>query len=105
MRGRTISSIPLDSPGNARRFIDLVKPSLVLWVKYDYWYYFLVELKKRKIPTLLVSGVFRPNQPFFRWYGRLHRYMLECFTHLFVQSESSRSLLLRRLRVTGNVTV
>ncbi len=74
-------------------FIDLVKPSLVLWVKYDYWYYFLVELKKRNIPMLLVSGVFRPDQPFFRWYGRLHRYMLECFTHLFVQTETSRILL------------
>jgi 3-deoxy-D-manno-octulosonic-acid transferase len=96
--------LPLDSPGNARRFIDLVKPSLVLWVKYDFWYYFLVELKKRNIPTLLVSGVFRPDQPFFRWYGRLHRYMLECFTHLFVQTESSR-ILLMRLKVTHNVTV
>ena len=96
--------LPLDGPGNARRFIDLVKPSLVLWVKYDYWYYFLVELRKRNIPVLLVSGIFRADQPFFRWYGRLHRYMLECFTHLFVQTESSR-LLLRRLRVTENVTV
>jgi 3-deoxy-D-manno-octulosonic-acid transferase len=96
--------LPLDSPGNARRFIDLVKPSLVLWVKYDYWYYFLVELKKRNIPLVLVSGVFRPDQRFFRWYGRLHRYMLECFTHLFVQTEASR-LLLKQLRVTKNVTV
>jgi 3-deoxy-D-manno-octulosonic-acid transferase len=96
--------LPLDSPANARRFIDLVKPSLVLWVKYDYWYYFLVELKKRNIPVLLVSGVFRPDQPFFHWYGRLHRYMLECFAHLFVQTEASR-LLLKRLRVTENVTV
>jgi 3-deoxy-D-manno-octulosonic-acid transferase len=96
--------LPLDSPGNARRFIDLVKPSLVLWVKYDYWYYVLVELRKRNIPVLLVSGVFRPDQPFFRWYGRLQRYMLECFTHLFVQTEVSRQLL-QRLKITGNVSV
>jgi 3-deoxy-D-manno-octulosonic-acid transferase len=96
--------LPLDSPRNARSFIDLVQPDLVLWVKYDYWYYFLVELKKRKIPTLLISGIFRPDQPFFRWYGRLHRYMLECFTHLFVQTEASR-LLLERLRLTNHVTV
>ncbi|HEV2480698.1 MAG TPA: glycosyltransferase N-terminal domain-containing protein, partial [Puia sp.] len=96
--------LPLDSPRNARTFIDLVQPDLVLWVKYDYWYYFLVELKKRKIPVLLVSGIFRPDQPFFRWYGRLHRYMLECFTHLFVQTEASR-LLLERLRLTSQVTV
>lgn len=96
--------LPLDSPRNARSFIDLVQPDIVLWVKYDYWYYFLVELKKRKIPTLLISGIFRPDQPFFRWYGRLHRYMLECFTHLFVQTEASR-LLLERLRLTNQVTV
>jgi 3-deoxy-D-manno-octulosonic-acid transferase len=96
--------LPLDSPRNARTFIDLVQPDLVLWVKYDYWYYFLVELKKRKIPVLLISGVFRPDQPFFHWYGRLHRYMLECFTHLFVQTEASRSLL-ERLRLADRVTV
>ena len=60
--------LPLDSPRNARRFIDLIRPDLVLWVKYDYWYYFLVELRRRKIPLLLISGVFRPDQPFFRWY-------------------------------------
>jgi 3-deoxy-D-manno-octulosonic-acid transferase len=96
--------LPLDSPGNARKFIDLVKPDLVLWVKYDYWYYFLVELKKRNIPVLLISGIFREDQPFFKWYGRLHRYMLECFTHLFVQTEASK-VLLQRLRLTENVTV
>jgi 3-deoxy-D-manno-octulosonic-acid transferase len=96
--------LPLDSPGNARRFVDLVKPTLVLWVKYDYWYYFLAELRKRKIPVLLISGVFRPDQPFFRWYGRLHRYMLECFSHLFVQTEAS-GLLLNRLRLRENVSV
>jgi 3-deoxy-D-manno-octulosonic-acid transferase len=96
--------LPLDSAGNARTFIDLVKPDIVLWVKYDYWYYFLAELKKRKIPVLLISGVFRLDQPFFRWYGRLYRCMLECFTHLFVQTEASRALL-ERLRLTDRVTV
>jgi 3-deoxy-D-manno-octulosonic-acid transferase len=96
--------LPLDHPANARRFIELVKPTLVLWVKYDYWYYFLVELKKRNIPVLLVSGVFRPDQPFFRWYGRLHRYMLESFSHLFVQTEGSKTLL-KRLHLEKNVSV
>ena len=96
--------LPLDSPGNARQFITLVKPDLVLWVKYDYWYYFLVELKKRNIPLLLISGIFREDQPFFRWYGRLHRYMLECFTHLFVQTEASQ-VLLQRLRLADHVSV
>ncbi len=96
--------LPLDGLKQAKTFIDLVAPDLVLWVKYDYWYYFLVELRKRKIPVLLISGVFRPDQPFFRWYGRLHRYMLECFTHLFVQTEASR-VLLGKLRLTEQVSV
>lgn len=96
--------LPLDSPRNARQFIDLVRPTLVLWVKYDYWYYFLVELKRRHIPVLLISGVFRPDQPFFKWYGRLHRYMLECFTHLFVQTDASLVLLARR-RLSERVSV
>ena len=96
--------LPLDSPKNARQFVNLIKPDLVLWVKYDYWYYFLAELKKKKIPALLISGVFRPDQPFFHWYGRLHRYMLECFTHLFVQTEGSKALL-GKLRLTDQVSV
>ncbi len=96
--------LPLDSRRNARRFVDLVKPQLVLWVKYDYWYYYLQELKKRNIPLLLVSAVFRPDQPFFKWYGRLHRYMLESFTHLFVQTEVSAKLL-TGLGISENVSV
>jgi 3-deoxy-D-manno-octulosonic-acid transferase len=96
--------LPLDSRSHARQFIDLVKPTLVLWVKYDYWYYYLVELKRRNIPVLLISGVFRPDQPFFKWYGRLHRYMLECFTYLFVQTETSKKLL-GKLGISDNVSI
>jgi 3-deoxy-D-manno-octulosonic-acid transferase len=96
--------LPLDSRRNARRFVDLVKPQLVLWVKYDYWYYYLQELKKRNIPLLLVSAVFRPDQPFFKWYGRLHRYMLESFTYLFVQTDVSAKLL-NGLGISDNVGV
>ncbi|HXO78074.1 MAG TPA: glycosyltransferase N-terminal domain-containing protein, partial [Puia sp.] len=96
--------LPLDSPGNARQFVSLIKPDLVLWVKYDYWYYFLAELKKKNISVLLISGIFRPDQPFFHWYGRLHRYMLECFTHLFVQTEGSKALL-GKLRLAERVSV
>jgi 3-deoxy-D-manno-octulosonic-acid transferase len=96
--------LPLDSPGSARLFVDLVKPTLVLWVKYDYWYYYLAELKKRNVPVLLISGLFRADQPFFKWYGRLHRYMLECFTHLFVQTEASQALL-KGQRLSSSVSV
>ena len=96
--------LPMDSAKAAARFVDLVKPDLVLWVKYEYWYYFLVTLKKRQIPTLLISGIFRHNQPFFKWYGRLHRYMLESFHHLFIQSEASQELL-ASIGFTANVSI
>jgi len=85
--------LPLDSKTNAKAFFDIVNPSLVVLVKYDYWYYYLTECKKRNIPLLLVSGVFRQDQPFFRWYGKLHRKMLNCFTHFFVQDKESFDLL------------
>jgi 3-deoxy-D-manno-octulosonic-acid transferase len=96
--------LPPDSKRNARKFLDIVKPEFVLWIKYDYWYYYLSELKHRNIPAILVSGVFRKDQPFFKWYGRLHRYMLESFSHLLVQNEASRTLL-AGLGYSENVTI
>jgi 3-deoxy-D-manno-octulosonic-acid transferase len=85
--------LPLDSKTNARTFFDIVNPTLVVFVKYDYWYYYLTECKKRNIPLLLVSGIFRKDQPFFKWYGNLHHKMLTCFTHVFVQDKESFDLL------------
>lgn len=84
--------LPMDGAANARHFADLVKPNLVLWVKYEYWYFYLTEISRRKIPLLLISGIFRPSQPFFRWYGTLYREMLRKFTHLFVQNKTSLQL-------------
>ena len=96
--------LPADSKKNAKRFIQIVNPQLVLWVKYDYWYFYLAELKQKSIPVLLISGAFRKDQPFFKWYGRLHRYMLECFLHLFVQTEESAQLL-HQAGLGNNITV
>jgi 3-deoxy-D-manno-octulosonic-acid transferase len=96
--------LPMDSPGNAKNFLDAVNPSMVLWVKYEYWFYYLSELKQRNIPTLLVSGIFRKNQPFFKWYGHIWRKMLQSFTHFFVQNEESKTLL-ATLGFTENVTL
>lgn len=84
--------LPVDSATNAKAFLQIVQPTLVLWVKYEYWYHYLVQIKKQNIPLLLISGIFRANQPFFRWYGALYRTMLQCFTHLFVQNEVSKNL-------------
>ena len=85
--------LPMDSPSNAKKFISQVDPSLVIWVKYEYWYYYLSELKQRNIPVLLVSGIFRKDQPFFKWYGGFWKKMLQCFSHLFVQTPGSKQLL------------
>ena len=85
--------LPMDSEANARRFVDLVDPTLVLWIKYDYWYYYLRQLRKREIPVLLISPLFRPDQPFFKWYGNIHRLMLDSFHAFFVQNNASRILL------------
>jgi 3-deoxy-D-manno-octulosonic-acid transferase len=85
--------LPMDSAANAKRWLDLINPSLVLWIKYDYWYYYLRELRKRKIPALLVSPLFRTDQPFFKWYGNIHRLMLDSFHAFFVQNEQSKQLL------------
>ena len=99
-----ISYLPMDSKKNAKAFIDIVHPKLVIWVKYDYWFYYLHELKKRKVPTILISAIFLPNQSFFKWYGKLHREMLDCFTHLFVQTNESKNLL-RTLGISENVSI
>ncbi|NCI48151.1 3-deoxy-D-manno-octulosonic acid transferase [Sediminibacterium soli] len=85
--------LPMDSPPNARKFLDLVNPRLVLFVKYEFWYYYLNETHQRGIPLLLVSGIFRKKQAFFRWYGSTYRKMLSFFSVLFVQNRSSAELL------------
>lgn len=86
--------LPMDGKTNAKDFLNIIQPSMALWVKYEYWFYFLQEINNRKIPLLLISGVFRPNQAFFKWYGGLHKQMITFFTHLFVQNEASYSLIL-----------
>jgi len=85
--------LPMDTPTNARRFIAAINPSLALFVKYEFWPNYLFELQKKNIPTLLVSGVFRENQIFFKSYGGFIRKALSSFDHFFVQDENSATLL------------
>jgi 3-deoxy-D-manno-octulosonic-acid transferase len=96
--------LPMDSSIHARRWLDLLEPTLVIWIKYDYWYYYLRELRKRKIPVLLVSPLFRTDQPFFKWYGNIHRLMLDSYHAFFVQNEESK-VLLETLGITKSVFV
>jgi 3-deoxy-D-manno-octulosonic-acid transferase len=85
--------LPIDGPGNAKRFLEIVHPSLVIFVKYEFWFYYLKKIKYRKIPLLLVSALFRKDMIFFKWHGSLQRKMLSRFDHLFVQNEASKKLI------------
>ncbi|NCU04393.1 MAG: 3-deoxy-D-manno-octulosonic acid transferase [Chitinophagaceae bacterium] len=85
--------LPMDSAANAKDFIEMAQPKLAIFVKYEFWHYYLNELKNRKIETILVSGIFRSSQPFFQWWGGFNRNMLQCFSHLFVQNADSKKLL------------
>jgi len=81
--------LPFDGAANARNFIALLQPSMAILVKYEYWYFYLKTLEKQQITAILISAIFRSNQPFFQWWGGLHRSMLQCFTHVFTQDASS----------------
>lgn len=85
--------LPLDGEVNARKFLSIVQPQLVIFVKYEFWYFYLKQIKQKQIPLLLVSAIFRENQPFFKWYGSLHRTMLQYFSHIFIQDTVSQELL------------
>ncbi len=85
--------LPLDSAIHARKFIGSVRPQAVFFVKYEFWHYYLHELKRQNIPVFSVSAIFRPNQLFFKWYGSFYRQMLVCFSHFFVQDSPSLHLL------------
>ena len=98
--------LPFDLPGNVRQFLDLVKPSMAIFVKYEFWGNYLRELHRREVPTFSVSAIFRPGQVFFKPWGGKMRKMLDCFTTLFVQNEESRKLLqgigIEQVKVCGD---
>lgn len=85
--------LPMDGKKNAEQFFNIVQPKLVVFVKYEFWYYYLKIANERSIPLILISSIFRKSQPFFNWYGNFYRKMLFFFTHIFVQNQESLSLL------------
>lgn len=85
--------LPLDTPANAKRFLDVINPELTVFIKYEFWPNFLNELNNRNLNTLLISAIFRKNQSFFKWYGGLMREALKAFDHIFTQDEHSKQLL------------
>ncbi len=88
-----ICYLPLDTPKNARDFIKLIQPDQAFFVKYEFWANYLFELKRHKIPTYCVSGLFRKEQRFFKKNNAFFRCILSSFTHFFVQTNTSRELL------------
>jgi 3-deoxy-D-manno-octulosonic-acid transferase len=92
--------LPLDTKSNASDFINIVKPKASLFIKYEFWLNFLFELKKQNIPTYLVSAVFKPHHPFFKWYGGIFRRSLKSFNKLFIQDEASGELL-KQINITA----
>ncbi|MCX6352504.1 MAG: 3-deoxy-D-manno-octulosonic acid transferase [Bacteroidetes bacterium] len=95
--------LPMDSPSAAKKFIKIVNPSIAVFVKYDFWYFYFQQLNKKKIPLAILSATFRKNQVFFKWYGGLFRKMLDYVSHFFVQDHQSESML--QAIGFGNITV
>ena len=98
--------LPLDTRANARAFLNAVRPRLVVFVKYEFWYHFLDEAHRRGIPAIVISAIFRPDQVFFQPWGGFFRRILTCFTHIFTQNEASAALLrsqgLKQVSVAGD---
>ncbi len=88
--------LPLDTLRNARKFVELLQPEKVFFVKYEFWFNFLRVLHQKKIPVYLISGIFRKNHLFFRWYGKGYGNILGFFTHFYVQNRESYQLLTER---------
>ena len=88
-----VEYLPADSKRHAERLLALLKPRMAVFIKYEFWYHHLNALHRAQVPTFIASAIFRPAQPFFRWYGGAYRRMLRFYDHLFVQNEASRALL------------
>ena len=98
--------LPLDTPSNARKFIQHFSPSQSFFVKYEFWGNYILAAKKSGSKIYNVSGIFRPKQRFFKWHGGFFRKILQQFDHFFVQNEASKKLLnsieLPNVTITGD---
>jgi 3-deoxy-D-manno-octulosonic-acid transferase len=95
--------LPLDTADNAERFVAAVQPRLAIFVKYEFWYYFLRQLHKQHIPAVVVAAIFRPRQVFFKPWGGFFRQILGQLSHIFTQNDASAELL--RSRGLAHVSV
>ena len=86
--------LPFDKKKNVNEFLDLVNPTIAIFIKYEFWYHYIHQLYLRKIPIYLTSAVFRPNQLFFKPWGDVYKKILKYYTEIFVQDKASKRLLL-----------
>ncbi|TKC00120.1 3-deoxy-D-manno-octulosonic acid transferase [Pedobacter cryophilus] len=91
--GDMILYLPLDTPKNAKDFIEIFRPEMAIFNKYEYWYCFFKALNHHQIPLYITSSIFRPHQIFFKWYGGFNRKILSYVTYFYVQNEESGKLL------------
>ena len=87
--------LPLDTKKNAIRFIEIVRPTKVFFIKYEFWYHFLTQLKEEGIPTYIFSALFRPSQIFFKPWGKWYLKAIRTYEHIFVQNQESFDILHR----------
>ena len=85
--------LPWDTKSNAKKFVEITKPSLAIFIKYEFWYNYTTALKQKAIPLISVSCILRPTQPFFKWYGVIFRSTLKNFDHFFAQNKETIDLL------------
>ncbi|MDR2918627.1 MAG: 3-deoxy-D-manno-octulosonic acid transferase [Tannerella sp.] len=85
--------LPFDTPYKVNKFINLANPAMAIFIKYEFWLNYLLELKRRKIPTYIISAIFRKEQLFFKPYGKWYLKALKCYSRLFVQDDNSAQLL------------
>ncbi|MES2138594.1 MAG: glycosyltransferase N-terminal domain-containing protein [Bacteroidota bacterium] len=85
--------LPMDTPSYVKKFIEIIKPEIAIFVKYEFWFNYLNELKKQRVPTYLICGIFRKDHYFFKNYGAWFRKQLNTFTHFYLQDESSLNSL------------
>lgn len=90
-----ICYLPIDTAANARQFVRLIRPSVAFFIKYEFWYHYLRELRHNNTLTLSFSAIFRPSQLFFKPYGGFYRHILSYFDHIQVQNQASADLLQR----------
>jgi len=94
--------LPIDTPLNAKKFVEIVKPEMVFFIKYEYWYNYLKELNKLKTPVYYISTIFRNNQYFFKWYGKWFLAQLKKINKFFVQDINSQEIL-KKAGITNSI--